>query len=131
MKAVFLLLVDDDEDDYILTLDLLNRGMDSPFNLHWSNTYEAGLVALSQIQPDLVIVDFDLNGKTGSDFICEARERGFDLPILLLTGRDIADVESATEICRAVALLSKNKATPTILSSAVRNAIRSYQQDSR
>ncbi len=121
-----LLLVEDDEDDYILTQDLLNRGMETPFVLFWSETYESGLQALSHVRPDLVIVDYDLAGRNGADFICTARERGFDLPYLIFSGRDVNEVEAAAARCRAIASLSKNRATPTILSSAVKNAIKAH-----
>jgi len=123
---VRLLLVEDDEDDYILTKDLLNRGMEVPFVLYWSDTYESGLEALSHVRPDLVIVDFDLAGRNGAEFICTAQERGFDLPYLIFSGREVKEFEASAVNCRAIASLSKNRATPTILSSAVVNAIKAH-----
>lgn len=46
------LLIDDDEDSYIITRALLADVKDSPVVLEWVNTYEAGLEVMVRAEHD-------------------------------------------------------------------------------
>ena len=47
-----ILLVEDDEDDFIITRDLLAEIRGNLFNLEWVETYEAGLAIMPQNRHD-------------------------------------------------------------------------------
>jgi len=49
-KPIHILLVDDDEDDYVLTRDLLTGSGEPRFEFEWVSTYEAGLTAIKKKQ---------------------------------------------------------------------------------
>ena len=51
---------------------------------------EDALAKLAEAQADLVLVDISLPGKSGLDFVREARQRWPRLQYLVLTGRDEA-----------------------------------------
>ena len=62
--AYRVLLIEDDEDDYIITRDLLADIKDCTYQLHWCSTYDAGLKALEG-KPDICLVDYYVGGRTG------------------------------------------------------------------
>ncbi len=47
---------------------------------------------LEEEKPDLMIVDRNLPGREGSEFVRDLRERGFDMPVIFLTAK-VADSE--------------------------------------
>ena len=52
-SPVRVLLVEDDEDDYVLTRDLLAEGFGSPIAVVWASTRADGLQRLTQDQFDV------------------------------------------------------------------------------
>ena len=84
---VRLLLVDDDEDDYLLTRELLADTEDQRFALDWVATADAARAALRQQPYDVCLVDYRLGADTGLDLIQEAHTQGDTTPMILLTGQ--------------------------------------------
>ncbi len=70
-----ILIVDDDEDDYLLTSDSLRDIPHNQFTLDWANGYTTALEKLKTQKPDIAFVDFFLGAKTGLDLIEEAQAR--------------------------------------------------------
>lgn len=83
---VKLLLVEDDEDDYVLARDFLSQIPGQRFALDWVKTYQAGLEAMVRNNHDVVLVDYRLGAHNGVELLRTAIERGCQAPIILLTG---------------------------------------------
>ena len=66
-RRVRVLLIEDDEDDYLLTRDLLADIDAEGFDLEWVSTYEAGLAAAARGGHDVCLLDYRLDGRTGLD----------------------------------------------------------------
>jgi len=60
-----LLLIDDDEDEYILHRDLLGEVSRSRYVLDWAPNYAKGLEALLSGEHDAFLIDYRLGEKTG------------------------------------------------------------------
>jgi len=58
--ALRVLLVEDDEDDYLLVRDYLGEASGAPLALEWAPTYEAGLTALARRAHDVALIDYRL-----------------------------------------------------------------------
>ena len=71
-SPVRVLLVDDDEDDWILTRDALDHSTPGRYVVVWKNTYQDGLTALCQAQHDVALLDYRLGAEDGLTF-CERR----------------------------------------------------------
>lgn len=72
--AVRVLLVDDDEDDYIITRDLVAQIGNPPYRLDWINNYDAALAALQRREHDIRLLDYRLG--SGPDLsYCANRSR--------------------------------------------------------
>ncbi len=53
VKPVKVLLVDDDEDDYLITRDIMSQIRDRRHHLDWVNNYSEGLNAVSACRTSL------------------------------------------------------------------------------
>jgi two-component system, cell cycle sensor histidine kinase and response regulator CckA len=80
------LLIEDDEDDYILTRGLFAEIKGSDFQLDWFKTAHQGLEAMLRNQHDVSLLDYRLGARTGLEVLAEAVQRGCQAPIILLTG---------------------------------------------
>lgn len=97
MKRRFrVLLIEDDEDDYVLVRDVLSESALSKFHLDWARTYEAGIDAACRAEHDIVLLDYRLGHRNGLELLREAQERGCELPFIVLTGQGdyILDIEA-------------------------------------
>jgi PAS domain S-box-containing protein len=80
------LLVEDDEDDFVITRDLLAELPGKRFSLDWAKTFDAGLETMCLNQHDVVLVDYRLGAHNGVELLRAGLERGCQAPIILLTG---------------------------------------------
>ena len=117
------LLVDDDEDDYIITRDLFSELDAKSYQLDWVKTYEAGLEAMIRRQHDVCIVDFFLGARTGLDLLKQAKSYGAQAPIILLTGQGDHSVDLDAMRAGAEDFLVKGQITAKWLERAIRYAI--------
>src|SRR5476649_391517 len=96
---VRVLLVDDDEDDYIITRDLITRIGDRRYRLDWINNYDDALTAVRRGEHDICLMDYRLGERTGLELLRETQLFNDRLPIILLTGQ--GDREIDVEAMRA------------------------------
>ena len=118
-----ILLIDDDEDDYVLTRSMLNRIRGADCRLDWSPTYEAGQEALQARTYDAVLVDYYLGAEKGLELIRESVARGFAAPFILLTGHGSYEVDVEAMQAGAALYLSKAEVTPLLLERTIRYSI--------
>lgn len=120
-NTLVILLVEDDEDDYILTRDYLLASKNKRYHLHWVTTVEQ---ALDQFKDaGVILVDYDLGMSSGLDLVREAVKRGCKAPIILLTGQGSYDLDVAAMQMGASDYLTKAEVTPAILERSIRYAI--------
>src|SRR3712207_5711323 len=87
-----ILLVEDDEDDYVLIRDLLSD-LGAEFELEWVADYDAALRAIEREEHDVCLVDYRLGERSGLDLLREAAQRGYKAPMILLTGQGDREVD--------------------------------------
>jgi signal transduction histidine kinase len=118
--AVRVLLIEDDEDDYILTRGLLAEIPQYSFELEWIRDYDQALPALTDGQYDVALVDYRLGSRDGVQLIRQARASGCRQPIILLTGQTEREIDLAATQAGASDFLSKSEVTSLALERAVR-----------
>jgi PAS domain S-box-containing protein len=118
-----ILLVEDDEDDYILTKALLQEVKRDQFALVWAKTYDAALNYLDDSSIDVLLVDYLLGSHNGLDVVKEAISRGCKAPIIVFTGQDSYEVDIEAMKIGAVDYLVKGQITATLLERTIRYAI--------
>ena len=85
-ELIKILLVEDDEDDFIIARGVLAEIRGSKVALDWVKTYEEGLERLLLNRHDICLVDYRLGARNGIELLRAATERGCQSPIILLTG---------------------------------------------
>jgi diguanylate cyclase (GGDEF)-like protein len=119
---VHVLLVEDDEDDYLLTRDLLVEGFDGAVRLEWASEYGAGLAQLSEGDFDVALVDHNLGCETGIELLRAACARGCNTPVIMLTGQDDRATDLEAMHAGAADYLVKGRVTAEMLERAIRYA---------
>lgn len=117
------LLVDDDEDDYIITRDLLAEVVDRKYNLEWAATYQAAREAIGRKQHDIYLVDYRFGRHNGLELLREAIEMGCQAPLILLTGQGDRQVDIEAMQAGAADYLVKGQLGASMLERAIRYAI--------
>jgi len=117
------LLVEDDEDDYVLVRQLLSEIGKFPFELTWAkNHVEALDEALKQCH-DICLMDYRLAGCDGLTLLKNFKDNHFQSPVIMLTG--YGDRETDVEAMRLGAsdYLEKFGLSPDKLERSIRYAI--------
>ena len=86
-RAVRILLVDDDEDDFVVTRDLLGDSKRTSFQLDWISDFDEALTEICRNQHDLYLIDYRLGEHDGLELLAHARASGCSAPLVLLTGQ--------------------------------------------
>jgi diguanylate cyclase (GGDEF)-like protein/PAS domain S-box-containing protein len=123
------LIIDDDERDYLLTRTMLRKARGRKINVHWASTYGAGRRELAGEPYDAILVDYDLSGPTGIEFIREAVGLGYPAPLILFTGRGGYEVDVEAMNAGATLYVTKDEANPLLLERMIRYAIEIKQKE--
>lgn len=118
-----ILIVDDDEDDYFLTSELIRNIPSSGFTLNWCFSYKEALEQMVAKRHDLYFIDYLLGGKTGLELLKEAIAAGVEEPIILLTGKGNQKVDIEAMQVGAMDYLVKGELTVEKLERSIRYAL--------
>ncbi len=123
-----ILLVEDDEDDYLITRDFLSEIADVQYDIKWAPTFDEGLAALDRDPSrtptfDICLIDYRLGEKSGIDLLRTAVQRGCLMPVILLTGAGDRDIDMAAMEAGAADFLDKTTLTAPLLDRSIRYAI--------
>jgi len=121
--AVRVLLVDDDEDDYIITRDLVSQIGNSPYQLEWIDNYDAALAALQGCEHDICLLDYRLGERTGLELLRESQSFSGRPPMILLTGQGDHEIDLEAMKAGAADYLIKGQLDADKLERAIRYAI--------
>ncbi len=122
-ESLRVLLIDDDQDDFVLTRDLLADIPSGRFHLDWTPDYAAGADAVTAGGHDIFLVDYQLGAKTGIELLQETRARGRAGPVILLTGHGQSRTDMEALNAGADDYLEKAGLTPAILDRSIRFAL--------
>jgi signal transduction histidine kinase len=122
-RPLRVLIADDDEDDYVLTRDLLLRIGRPRFQLDWTPSYEGALAAIELNQHDVYLFDYHLGHSDGLELLREAMARGCKAPIILLTGNDNWETDVEAMKAGAADYLVKGQLDARLLERSIRYAL--------
>lgn len=83
-STIHVLLIDDDEDEFVILQDLLADEQD--FLVHWTDGYDDALRSMCRSEYDVYLVDYRLGAYNGLDLAYQAMLCGCHSPIILITG---------------------------------------------
>ncbi|MBW4670248.1 MAG: response regulator [Cyanomargarita calcarea GSE-NOS-MK-12-04C] len=121
------LLVDDDEDDYILTRDWFGEFQVTGCELEWVDNFQAAREAIALSKHDIYLVDYRLGEHNGLELLREALNKGYLAPIILLTGLGDRDIDIEAMKAGAADYLEKSQLNAPLLERSIRYAIERKQ----
>jgi diguanylate cyclase (GGDEF)-like protein/PAS domain S-box-containing protein len=122
-RPVRLLLVEDDEDDYVLTRELLADAKRTTFDLEWISSFDEALGALANSTHDVCLIDYRLGEHDGLELLRHARILGVTAPLILLTGQGGGDIDLVAMRAGAADYLVKGTIDAPLLERSIRYAL--------
>jgi DNA-binding NtrC family response regulator len=113
------LLVDDDIDGFLLVKGMLSE---HGISVTWAAGYDQAVAALDSGDWDVALVDYRLGARSGVDVVGYGRRHHPNIPMIMLTGFDGADVDEAALHAGAAGFLSKKELSPSLLDRTIRYA---------
>jgi len=126
-----ILLIEDDEDDFILTRSLLAEVRGADFTLDWVSNWEDAESRIAEGAHDVYLVDYRLGKRNGLELVEEWAGRGYTAPFILLTGQDSRDVDMEAMRIGAADYLVKADITGPLLDRAIRYALERNRGEQR
>jgi len=122
-RPIRVLLVDDDEDDYVMTRELLSEAGTGAFQLDWVFDYEKAIEAIERREHAVYLLDYRLGERSGLDILRRAGGKSPQSPMILLTGQgdELVDIEAMKE--GAADYLIKGQLTSDLLARSIRYAM--------
>ena len=118
-----ILIVEDDEDDFLIIEACIKDIPDKDFRIDWCYDYGEAIQRLSQCNYDIYFVDYLLGEKTGLELLEEAISLGCEEPLVLLTGIGNRDVDVQAMTIGAVDFLVKSEINTEKLERCIRYAL--------
>lgn len=122
-NEIKILVVDDDEDDFFITSDLLHQIRDLKITVDWCYNYNQAIEHLKAQSHHIYFVDYRLGAKTGIDFLKDAMQLHCEEPIVLLTGKGSRMIDIEAMRIGATDYLTKGDITPDKLERCIRYAL--------
>jgi signal transduction histidine kinase len=122
-QVIKILLVEDDEDDFVIIRDVLSEIEGQEFELDWVSTCREAIDKIGSDHYDICLIDYRLGERDGIQLTEELLQRGCRAPIIILTGQGSRDVDVRAMRKGAVDYLEKGDLNPKLLERSIRYAI--------
>jgi signal transduction histidine kinase len=122
-KDIKVLVVEDDEDDWLITKKIFSKIPDSSFVVDWAPNYDTAVASIDADAHDAYLVDYRLGERTGIDLLQYAHPESRIQPFILITGVSDSDVEWKSLKLAAADYLVKGSFDATLLSRTLLYAL--------
>lgn len=119
------LLVEDDRTDATLMLEMLSRSRHFEFRVEHVADIDAGRQALAATHFDLMILDFWVGSESSLSLLRRSLQQTWNMPALLVSSVDVADVQGMGLEAGAYGYLHKNDLAPSTLDAVIRTLLHS------
>ncbi|MGV3705836.1 MAG: response regulator [Arcticibacter sp.] len=128
MRAIKILLVVDEEDDYIVIRDLLSTGISThKYRLSWCSGYSDAINAMLKDRYDLYLVDSSIGAYSCLDLLKEAVSSNCTRPIIIMTGTGDKRIDEEALEAGAADYLTKDRMSSETLERSIRYATRQFE----
>ena len=122
-QSVKILIIEDDEDDYIIIKELLSEIDTKEFIVSWANNYDKALKLLQEEECDICMLDYRLGAHDGFEILKELSALNMDVPVVFLTGQGEYRIDVLAMEAGAADYLVKDSLTPSNLERSIRYTI--------
>ena len=123
LKNIRVLVVEDDEDDWLITKKIFSQIKNSPFQIEWAPTYDNALEQIDADTHDVYLLDYRLGAHTGTDLLAHAHPERRRQPFILMTGVADSDLEWKSLKLAAADYLVKGSFDAVLLSRTLYYAL--------
>lgn len=120
---VSILVIDDDEDDFFIIKQYLDKIEGHNFKIDWCNIYQDAAELICGRKYDLYLVDYFLGAKTGMELIEDSVKNNCEEPFILLTGNGNRAIEIQAIESGAVDYLVKGELSVEKLERCIRYSL--------
>lgn len=128
-ETIRILLVDDDEDDYVITRDLLAEVREVNYEMDWVSTCQSAMDRIAQKKYDVCLFDYYLGEGNGLGLLREVIGRGYRVPVIMLTGKGAHEIDLEALKAGAADYLVKGDLQASLLEHAIRYALERKRMD--
>jgi diguanylate cyclase (GGDEF)-like protein/PAS domain S-box-containing protein len=122
--VIKVLLIDDDEDDFVIIRDMLLEVENTHYKLEWVNNYEIAQNYIGDSSDyDIFLLDYRLGIFNGLELLKEIRKKCDNVPVILLTGQGDHNIDLEAMRLGASDYINKNEVGPSLLERSIRYAI--------
>jgi diguanylate cyclase (GGDEF)-like protein len=125
------LLVEDDEDDFLLARGLLSEVGGRKVDLRWAASYQEALRAIESGGHDVCLVDYRLGERTGLELLREVRCGDCKAPMIMLTSQNDYDLDAEAMRAGAADYLVKGRVDTSTIERSIRYALQRSSQFER
>jgi diguanylate cyclase (GGDEF)-like protein/PAS domain S-box-containing protein len=122
-----LLIVEDDEEDYLIARETLAGQDRARFRVDWRQDYASGLAAILEQRHDLYLIDYQLGVHTGLELVREAFSARLPAPVLMLTGQSDYEIDLEATALGVTDYLLKQELQPFSLERSIRYAVSQHR----
>lgn len=115
-EHISVLLIDDDEDDYVIIKQVFSLIPESPFVLEWCSSCDTAKKLIRANAHDVYLVDYNLGMFSGLDLLKFANQQNRSEPFIMLTGTDDRQTQKQSMQLGAADYLVKGTFTAELLS---------------
>ena len=123
MESVKILLIEDDEDDYIIVKDSLSKVENTRYDLDWVRNFNDAVNKDFGNTYDACLLDFRLGMKNGLAVLKKLKESDFNAPVIMLTGQGSRDVDIDAMKLGADDYIEKDQLNSSLLERSIRYSI--------
>jgi len=127
--VVRILLVEDDEDDYVMTRDLLEEVPGEPYELEWVAEYDRAQDVIREQRHDVYLFDYRLGAETGLELLKFSVLESPDVPVIMLTGQRDREIDVQAMKAGAADYLVKGEIGAALFERSIRYAIERSRAD--
>lgn len=122
-----ILLIDDDEDDYVITAQYLKENIYGHYDVTWTSSFDEGREAILSEAYDVFLIDFYMGEHNGFELLQEGVSCGCSKPLILLTGAGDRDIDMHALELGAADFLVKGTFDAQVLERSIMYALRHRQ----
>jgi PAS domain S-box-containing protein len=126
-ERVDILVVDDDEDDFVIVKDLLDEISANRFLVQWEPDYDRAYQFILNQDFDVYLIDYRLGKRNGLELLKEAVNINRSKPVIMLTGQGETRVDMEAMQIGAADFLVKDKIDPQSIERSIRYALSNAQ----
>jgi two-component system sensor histidine kinase/response regulator len=122
-SSLSVLLVDDDEDDYLIIRNLMAKIPSSPFKIEWISSPEKALDVINAARHDIYLIDYRLGAMNGLELLSQIDLVQRPEPFIILTGAGDENVERRAMRMGVADYLVKGALDSELLSRVLRYSL--------